>query len=728
MQGGALAEEVDSIETEDDEAILDQAKERFRMASDYYSDEYDRAQSDQTFALGEQWPDAVRNQRQLDARPCLTENRLMAFVHQVVNDIRQARPAIKVSPVDDKADVETADVFKGMIRNIEVTSNAEDVYDTAAQNSVTCGYGWLLVRTKYENDQSFDQCIELERVLNPFSVMIDPFHRKKDGSDAEWGFVYDDIPRETFEEEYPDADPVPFESILASDNWCTSDTIRVAEYFYKEYESRELVQLRDGTVSFSDELPVDMQGMVVNRRTVKFPTVKWCKLTGTQVLEETTWPGLYIPIVPVYGEEVWNDGRRRVYSLIHQARDPQMMYNFWLTANTETMAMQPRAPYIGAVGQFKSRVNQWIASNNTNFAFLEYDPVDYNGNLLPAPQRSAPPQGSPAMMNGMLQAADGIKATLGIYDASLGNRSNEQSGKAIEARQREGDNSTFHFIDNLGVAIRQVGLILVDLIPKVYPGPRIQRIIGDDGVEKNVPLNQPFGKNENNQLVALQPGMQPTGIYALDAGRYDVVVEVGPSYATKRQELVSVMLELAKADPRIMQVAPDIFFQNLDIPNSKELTKRVKSLVDPALLSDDPMAEKMQLAMQAVQELQGQLMQMDQELQAKENDTAEKNAIAKQKADTDTAKAQADIEKTKAETAKLLADIATMQNESAQGQMASNDAMIALVNTLSDLESRVNDVGAAVDIILASKEAEAAPPLPPVLPEKQGRKPKKVKE
>lgn len=382
--GKSMAEN-ESIESEDheDSELLEKAKKHFALCEEFYNTEYERGEDDLEFLLGKQWFDADISKRQLDGRPCLTENRVLAFAHQVINDIRQSRPAINIIPVDNNSDVETAKILRGIIRNIEVQSSADNVYDTGAWNALSTGYGWIRVNTKYASNDSFDQELELIRIPDFQSVMIDPNSKQMDGSDADYGFVFEDISREAFEDLYPDADPISFND-KNNRNWCNENTVRVCEYFYKEYEDKDIYLLPDGTVT--DE---KTKGFV-DKRTVRIPKVKWCKLTSKEILEKTDWLGEYIPLVPVYGEEFWVEGKRRCYSLVSQAKDSQRRFNYWLTATTELIALAPKAPFIGVTGQFATDGKRWARANNETFPYLEYDPVEMpNGQLASAPQRQA---------------------------------------------------------------------------------------------------------------------------------------------------------------------------------------------------------------------------------------------------------------------------------------------------------------------------------------------------
>lgn len=685
-----------------DEHILHEAMEAFEIDRDYWKEEYLRAEDDIDFSLGNQWPDEIKAQRQADGRPCLTENRIDVSIIQTVNDIRQTRPSINVSPQDDKADIETARVLKGIIKNIEQQSNANNAYDTAAENAIRGGYGWIRVNTQYVDDLSFDQEATIEAVENPFSVLIDSNSRKLDGSDMRHGFVFIDIPREQFEDQYPDADPVSFETDLYSKEWCDKDTIRVAEYFYKDETPVTIYNTPYGvlTKKEADELGLtDLEQYP--KRESKTSIIKWCKFTAKEILEKTEWIGRYIPIVPVYGKVVWNEGRRKSFSLTYQGKDPQRRYNFHITAETEYTALQPKAPWVAAEGQLEGYEDKWNSSNIKNHAVLEYRPMDYNGNLLPAPQRQAPPSGSPAMMQQALVAADGIKATLGIFDASLGNRGNETSGKAILARQAEGDNATFHFVDNLATSIRQVGRILVDIIPKLYSGATIARILGEDGSSDQVPLNQPVRKDGKG----FAP--DPMGQYQIrfDTGRYDVSVDVGPSYATRRQEAVQSMLEVARADPRILEVAGDLLFKSMDWPFAQEIGDRIKRLMPPTD-EENPEQQQLMQAQQAMQQMGQQLMQMEAALKEKQDNQAFSNELELKKIE-----AQNSIDQQKLEIEREKLALETLK---AQAELTPEQVRMMLT-VIAEMDGKLQDVTEAVSLIL--DEAEKLQPMAPAAPE-----------
>jgi len=708
-----MADEPALTADEEDDELLAEAMAAFQIDWDYWQPEYLRAESDQDFSLGDQWPSKIRADREQDGRPCLTENRIDVSCIQVINDIRQTRPAINVLPCDDKADVDVARVLKGLVRNTEQQSNANNAYDQAVECSVRGGYGFIRVNLDYVNEMSFEQKPCIEAIANPFSVLMDSAILKLDGSDARRAFVFVDMPKDEFEAAYPDAAPISFDPNLEQKHWYSrgDNVVRVAEYYYKEDEEITIVKTPAGVMKkdIAEKMYPGLIGQFPTRTTTE-TKIKWCKFNAQEILEKTEWIGKYIPIVPVFGKVVWTEGRRKSFSLTYQGRDPQIRYNFHITALTEYTALQPKAPWIAYDEQLTpQQISQFTLSNIKNFPILFAKMMyDKAGNLLPLPQRAPPPSGSPAMAQEAMMAMDGIKATLGIFDASLGNKGNETSGRAILARQAEGDNATFHFVDNLGTSIRQVGRILIDLYPRLYSEKTIARILGDDDEPDMVPLNQPVQK-QGKKFIPLPDGMAQenvTGSYMLDlnAGQYDVVVSIGPSFATRRQEMTQNMIELFKMNPALFQAAGDIFFRNSDWDGAQELAERAKKMLPPELKDESPEQAQLMQAQQKMMQMGQALEQMQAQLKEKQDNQAESNALENKKIDLqhqiDQQKLELDREKLALETLK------------AQGEL-NPQQVNAMLESIMAMDQNLKDVGQAVSIILDGLEGppQSAPPV-----------------
>ena len=595
MDGLEDNDERESGETGKDE-IHKEALERFKLGMDAWAKNRESYSNDVRFArLAEQWPDDIMSKRNRKKRPCLTFNRMPSFIRQVVNDARQNKPAIKVSPFDSKADPKTAEIIQGLIRNIEASSNADIAYDTAVDNACSGGYGFFRIDVAPSVGDVFENDIVFERIVNPLMVIPDHNSTAADSSDWTYCFVCDTYSDDEFETRWPKAQKIDFD---LDSGWKIGEDIVVAEYWHREQVDKEVYLMQTGDVIDAENVGAFlMRGIQpIDSKTIKDWKVTQHIMNGAEVIESNEWKGKYIPIVPVFGEEVYVDGERYLRSMIADAKDSQRSYNYWRTSAIEKVALDVKAPFIGPRGAFKSDPN-WLTASTDNHAYLEYD-----GGI---PPQRAVTGGVPAgdlQMSAM--ANDDMKAIIGMYDASLGKRSNETSGVAIRARAAESDNSNFHFIDNLARAIKHGGKIIVDLIPHVYTGPRILRTLGEDGSTQPVQVNQPFQTPEGY-----------TAIYDITTGKYDVSVSVGPSYATKRQEAAVQMQEIIRAYPPLMQIGGDLLVKNLDWPGADELSKRMAA-ANPLANGQGPQGnpQQGQQMAQMQQQFQAQMQQAQQKM------------------------------------------------------------------------------------------------------------------
>lgn len=615
--------------------IVEEAKPRFKAAYEGSEESRRLFVEDMEFRVGEQWPDNVKSSRQIDNRPCLVINKTPQAIQQITNDQRQNRPSIKVNPIDDHGDIETAKVIQGLIRHIEYNSNADVAYDRAFEPAATGGFGYYRFTTGYVDHMSFDQEIRFASIPDPLCVYFDPHSQEPDGSDANWAFIVDKMSRDEFEMTYPDAElsKAGHWEMYTERNpdWVEKDTVQVAEYFYKETVRKKLLLLSDGESVFEDEIDDQLLLLddvtVVSSRMTDVPRVKWCKINGCEVLEETEWPGKYIPIVPVYGNEIFIKGKRHLEGIVRNVKDSQRMYNYWASAETEAIALAPKTPFIAAEGQLEGYENDWATANSRNHSVLVYKPTTVGGSLAPPPQRNAFEPAVNAITQARMLASEDMKATTGIYDASLGAQSNETSGVAIQRRNHQAQTSNFHFVDNLTRSLRHGGRILIDLIPKIYDTKRTARIIGEEGEEKIVQLNAPFEEKGKEM------------IYQLDVGRYDVAVDVGPSFASKRQEAVTSMLEVIRAYPQLAGVASDLLVKNMDWPGAQEISERLKKTLPPGLAeSDDDKAEippevqaQMQQMSQMVEQLTAKLNEANEDIKTKKIELDSKERIEMKK-------------------------------------------------------------------------------------------------
>lgn len=615
-----------------DQDILSLARKRMTLAVSAYSESREDELDDQRFGAGSpdnhwQWPADVLATRgsvqgqTINARPCITINKLPQHVKQVTNDQRQNRPAGKVIPADDQANIEVAEVFDGLVRHIEYISDADVAYDTASENQVSFGEGYWRIITEYVGDDSFDQDIKIARIRNSFSVFMDPLIQDPCGSDAEWCFITEDMLKEDYERQFPGAAPVSSlqqQSIgdQSVGQWLNGDTVRVADYYYIAHEKGTLNLYVDGSVAVGGSYKAkvaEQDGLtIVKTRILDVRTVKCTKINGFEILESNTWAGKFIPVIRVVGNEYEIDGRLYVSGIIRNAKDAQRMYNYWVSQEAEMLALAPKAPFIGYGGQFEGYEQQWKTANTTNWPYLEVNPdvTDGQGNPVPLPQRSQPPMASSGLLQAKAGAADDIKSTTGQYDSSLGQTSNERSGRAILAREKQSDTGTYHYVDNLARAVRHSTRQIVDLIPKIYDTVRIARIVGLDGEtdQAHIDPTQP----EAVKKIQDEQGIVLKKIYNPSVGKYDVCVTTGPSYMTKRQESIENMGQLLQGNPELWKVAGDLFIKNMDWPGAEEIAARLAKTIDPKLLEGEDTSPELQAAQKQIEAMGQEMEQMHQ--------------------------------------------------------------------------------------------------------------------
>ena len=637
------------------ESFLTLAKDRFHTIVDAESTLRQHMLEDLEFRASEQWPNNVRTMREQDNRPCLTVNRMPTFIRQVTNNQRISRPAIEVSPTGDVADEAVAEVIQGVVRHIETKSDADVAYTTAGEHQCTMGRGYIRVVTDYIDYDTFslDQEIKIARVANPFSVYMDPNSQQPDGSDARYAFVVEDLPLTEYQNRYPDSALAGLSGFTSTGNdeqeWMPEGNIRVAEYFYVEEvrEAMVLLLLPDGSrvrekrssLSGTEAKDLPSGVTIVAERETTTRRVRWALISAVEILEGNEdlssgaeWPGKYLPLVPVTGDEININGVKDYRGIVRDAKDPQRMYNYWVSAQTEMIALAPRAPFIAAEGQMEGHEHKWNTANIRNYPYLEYKPKTVSGQLAPPPQRQSWEPPIQAMTAAIMQSDQDLKATGGFNDASLGVRGPQESGKAIRSRQQQDEMANSHYLDNLARAVRQVGRIVVDLLPKIYDTARVMRINGLDEQVKNVMVfagaqNQPTG----DQMEQIPPGVE--GMYDVGVGRYDVTVSVGPSFQTRRQDATDALTKFIQAYPAVFPQIGDLLAENMDWPGSKKVAARLRKLLPPEL-QDAPNPENMP------PEVQAKLQQLEQQLQQ----VTQAYEQAQQALATDQAKQQAQVE------------------------------------------------------------------------------------
>lgn len=586
-----------------------EALEKLEQAKSYWSEIYDAFRDDVRFSIGlDHWSDSEIKARGRDG--CMIVPVLPQFIHQVVNDMRQNTPSINVLPGEGKeSDPETAKIFKGLIRNIEYKSNSDEVYDTAGEYAVRGGFGFIRVDHDYVDDSSLLQELKLRRVQNPRSIYLDPRSTECDGSDAEWGIVLDSITKEEFDKNYSGKE---FKSFDGNPTDSKAEEIIIGEIFIKEYEESTKQVSKEGNL----EDYVD-DGKEKKKRKIRKVKIGRYKFSGADQLEKTTFPGKYIPIALCCGEEVWDDGKRNLLSLIRLAKDAQRRVNKWASKESQILDMAPIAPVVAPFGAIEDFKAEWESPDDT--MVMRYKMTDANGNKLDKPERLNPPPIPTGIINAMQGAKENVKEALGMYNASIGQKSNAISGVAYDAQKTEADVATFHFADNRNRAIQYVGRILVCAAPEIYDTERVIQIVGEEEAPQLIGINgaqRQLGQEQDHDLTK---------------GQYDVRVTTGASYTTKRQETAALVGDIMMKQPELMGVIGDLYFKNLDVAGAEAIAARIKKTIPKELTADEdakskgeqaPDQEKIQMA-NVIQQLQAQMQQMAVELESKqvENET-----------------------------------------------------------------------------------------------------------
>ena len=693
---------------EEQAKLLAEIRKRFERCISAESDNRKAALDDKKFLSGEgQWPADVAAQRNFDRRPCLTINKLPTFVNQITNDQRQNRPSINVSPVGDRSDPEVAKFYRGLIRNIERESAADIAYDSAFHDAASVGWGYFLITTEYESPKTFNQVIRIARIRNVFVVYLDPDHQDPTGADAKYGFISNLLPRHEYEEKYPNADPLSFQQAGTGEKhaeWVSKDNVRIVEYYRIETKKKKLLALSTGWIGWEDEVSDEIQAQidsgeveVENEREAEIPRVMWYKVNAVEVLEETEIPCDYLPIVKITGNELDVEGKLKLSGIVRNAKQPQLMYNYMRTLEVEVTSLQPKAPFVAAEGQVDDYMDEWKNANTSTTAVLRYKPEAIGGQVLPAPQRQ-PFQGAPgAVVQSALTAAQDMMATTGIrFDATMQERTVDESGRALREIRRTGDIGSFHYVDNLGRSLKRCGEILINMIPRVYDTKQITTILREDDSEEVVQIDPNAPKSYQESKFSANHPTRPNKtlkIFNPTIGKYGVTVTIGPSYATKRIEASESMMDFVRAVPTIAPAVVDLIAKNADWPGGEEFATRLAKLVaqqHPGLMSADPKDVPPQV-IAMLQSMDGQIKQL----------MVERQQMIKMLTDQQADRAQKQDEIDKNFEAKLLKVVADVETKTA----ATQEKAVASFN--AHIGSRLEELGKGVAELMAQLNSQS---------------------
>lgn len=613
-----------------DAKILQEARDRFDIGVEYFSEARQRFLSDRKFFYADpdnhyQWADDIAIQRGLGNKPTLTINQTRQFGLNIINEGDQRRMSIDVRPVGDMASYAGAMKMEGIVQYIQVRSQSEAIFDECRTNQISSGFAFFRVLSEYADDSSFDQDLVIARIPDPLSVIMDPGARKPDRSDMGWCFIYDDVARDEFLVKYPQyAGIVGSQNMVGTiENWQDKNQVRVCEYYRRKLRKAKLYGLyNEGTgkyETFRDDIqPPEIIEAVKNDPNVKTRDivawdVEWFKIVGGEIVDRRTrernnlWLGSTIPVFYMPGEEVVIDKRYDCKSHTRYLKDAQRMYNYWTSAATEQVALQGKNPFMAPARAIEGYTNEWANANVENLSVLPWNDVDEEGNAIQKPERVEPPVMSQAYVAGMQISANELRMTAGQYEEDLGARGQAISGVAMESRIRQSNIATQHFASHEAMALEACGRCLIELIPKIYDSKRVLRLLSEDGTETELVID-PDLKAEI-QKEELQDQMATREIFNPGFAKYSVRADVGPTYASMRQHAFDAITGLMKFNPEISSVAGDILMKAADFPLADELAQRLRRMVPPQALGDGPSPQEAALQAQ-VQKLETALQKL----------------------------------------------------------------------------------------------------------------------
>ena len=697
-----------AVEPEERLSFLELARKRFDLSEERYKDWRKSAAEANSFITGEQWDPQIQKFREADQRPCVTVNRLAQMTRLVSNQIHRTKPAMRVLPVDSAADVPTAEKIMGVIRHIERNSNSGYVYGNAVDGQVKTGLGFFGFQTRYSKRGSFDMDVGLRAFRNQEAVYPDAHAQQFDLSDATHYFVVEEFSKEAFLERYPDAELVNADLSYSTNDqssWMGRESVRVAEYWYIKTETETLYRLKNGKIGHREDFDAiedeDFKALVDEEREEETRTVHRAIINGHEILEEDEWPGAWIPIIPIFGEVTYVDGKPVIQGLIEHGKEPQRIINYLASSMVELIALTPKTPWIITSTQLKGHEREWKAANTKSYAYLIYEPVDTaTGQPYPPPQRNTYEPPIQHTLLGMRAFEDALNHGVGLDAPSLGQLSAERSGAAIAQIKEAGVLGTYHYVLNLSHAILfAVKQLIGDgnnegLIPKIYNEPgRILRIIGDDDSEEMIGI----GSKEEDVDQKIRDQDEFAGVYDLGLGLYDVIADVGQAFGSQRQEAFNSLMQVIQSNPDLLKVIGDIVFKYADTPGGMELSKRFRKMIPPEISGDKPqIPPEME---QQMKEMQGQLQQMGQALEEKERIIQSKQVEADSKERISQANIQSKetIEKGNQQLKQLTIKLESLKTYSdaleKQEQRASTEQMLEFKEQMSIVREDIKTLG-----------------------------------
>ena len=618
-----------------EQRLLREAKERFKRGQDWETGWRKLYIDDVKFANGDadngwQWPDAVKENRDQNNRPCLTVNRTKTIVNRLANEAKKNPPEPRIKPVGDKVSFESAQVWQELIRHIQYISNFAAVHGQAKENQLEGGMGnWMIVHD-YVDDESFDQELRI-LPLDPMNVMLDCDIKQVDGSDAMWGFIFEEYNRKEFHRLYPTVmiPPPRAPGIDDRDDWIRSDSVRVAQYYRIVISNDELVYMEDESgdswTGRLSEIPARWKAMVKDyregragadfrSREIKHRQLEWYKIIGSEIIDsDLKRAGKYIPIIRMPGRERKIENRLHRAGIVRALKDPQRMYNYNTSGEVEVVALQTKTPWVVPGAAIEGNEAAWGAATTQNAAYLAFRHVDDEGNEIPAPQRPEPPAPAQGFLEGLRIAAAEMEMASGIQLSQEVNPNLERTPKAIDERVRASEVINYDFVATEMLAIRHTAIVLMDLAPHIYDTQRVVQVQAKDGTFRNITIDPDQEHGYQEQDTAEENTVKV--LFNPKVGKFAIEADVGPSYQTQREESWHAFNEIIKAAPDLMGVMGDLGFRAGDFPLAQEIAERILRNIkhtQPWLLDDNavgPLVQQLQSDLANLQQQNSELME-----------------------------------------------------------------------------------------------------------------------
>jgi hypothetical protein len=591
-------------------------------------------------------------------------DRVSPVLEQSLSDQRQNEIQIQVRGAHS-SNAELEGTMSGLIKSVEARSDASYAYDNCFDETQKCGYGGYQIVTEWGD--GFDQEILIRPIKDAASSLWFGESDLYTKEDALYAFVIWYMDKDEFKAQYPDSslaeipDDIWLQSGKMNADWYETDNhkVRMGAYWRKKPIKREIVMMTDGKTYEVDEafeatqdelaakgITIEMRDGEEMRREFDDYEIERYIINGAEILTgPQKWAGKYIPLIPEYGVQTTIQGREIIRGRVRKTRDAAMLYDYAQSAAVKQAAANVQDILMITAEQADGYEKDIEDLSLGDAAALLYNHIDGQA----PPFRSQSRQLDMALMGISQAMAENIAATLGgsVGSGFDGTAVDGRSGEAILQGQQVSEKSNAIYMTNHIRSVSYGGKILADLLPRIKSQQAQARIINPDGSSEFVPINTSVVDLESGKSFILND---------LSSSKYDIIPDVGPAYASKRQQASAQLQSLSEKNPAFGQ-RPDLIVKGLDLGDGGEMYESLRKglVMSGAVEPTDEEREEFQIdemeqiKQQLIPELMEQLMQdanvrlvnanaaaLESQAQATMNSTQ----IDQMKADTDRFKAE----------------------------------------------------------------------------------------